>query len=610
MTQSFIDESTQGQGHQEAEQPATQSDQQVDLMTSSFMGDSIPVPDDQSYVQNGDASSFLGLSSQGQNDLLGEEVDGQTDLLGGDVGGLSGPVTPQQGGDPMTDSFIDMNTLNSNAARDPMTQSFIDESTSLDDCSTKSLVNSTPALTETDSQSAADGRSLNDFITESPGPATPASHVDPQHPLAPVAPATQQPGELISGWASHDCAGCKSPDQSHDQHTSSHDKSADQVSHDKSHDETPSSTAEQAVSAGGNEFDPLREWGEPQQLPLPPSPTPGDNANQASGDQKPAAASSKPAAEKKKTIAKANGAKASPKPKTTAAPSRIGAAKTSTPPADKKPAGTGAKRPTTAPTAKVSTGLTKKTTTESKRPSSAVDGPAKSSAAKPARPTSALTKPSTKPAASKPSAAKPSTAGAAKKPASGLAKPKTAKDEPAKPKALEKKAEAKPRATPPRSELKKPAGTKADDSKKPIAKSGLAKPKTAAAKSSQSSAGAKASPKSSAAVYVDLAYVPHHGESKFVDSEYFQLIHARYYVFSGLNPPAHAFNSLLSAKASWESDPVTIIPTYDTDILHQWLATNRDQLTKLNIDVAPAASRCFVQLAEGNSSFPAYRLEF
>lgn len=32
----------------------------------------------------------------------------------------------------------------------------------------------------------------------------------------------------------------------------------------------------------------------------------------------------------------------------------------------------------------------------------------------------------------------------------------------------------------------------------------------------------------SAAVYVDLAYVPHHGESKFVDSEYFQLIHARY----------------------------------------------------------------------------------
>ena len=54
----------------------------------------------------------------------------------------------------------------------------------------------------------------------------------------------------------------------------------------------------------------------------------------------------------------------------------------------------------------------------------------------------------------------------------------------------------------------------------------------------------------------------------------------RYYVFSGLNPPAHAFNSLLSAKATWESDPVTIIPTYDTDILHQWLATNRDELCK------------------------------
>lgn len=70
---------------------------------------------------------------------------------------------------------------------------------------------------------------------------------DPQQTLTPVAPATQQPGELISGWASHDCAGCQSHDQSHDQLTSSHDKSADQVSHDKSRDETPSSSSEQGV---------------------------------------------------------------------------------------------------------------------------------------------------------------------------------------------------------------------------------------------------------------------------------------------------------------------------------------------------------------------------
>lgn len=43
MTQSFIDESTQGQGEDESEALSTEpSNQQSDLMTSSFMGDAIP----------------------------------------------------------------------------------------------------------------------------------------------------------------------------------------------------------------------------------------------------------------------------------------------------------------------------------------------------------------------------------------------------------------------------------------------------------------------------------------------------------------------------------------------------------------------------------------
>lgn len=64
-----------------------------------------------------------------------------------------------------------------------------------------------------------------------------------------------------------------------------------------------------AGAMAGDEFDPLRYWGEPQKLPLPPSPTPGDSATDspAAGDasttQKSATAS-KPATEKKKSIAK------------------------------------------------------------------------------------------------------------------------------------------------------------------------------------------------------------------------------------------------------------------------------------------------------------------
>ena len=61
------------------------------------------------------------------------------------------------------------------------------------------------------------------------------------------------------------------------------------------------------MNAGGAEFDPLREWGEPQQLPLPPSPTPADTANQAaSGDKAAAKPAVSSAGDKKKPITKVN----------------------------------------------------------------------------------------------------------------------------------------------------------------------------------------------------------------------------------------------------------------------------------------------------------------
>merc|ERR1711892_1597968 len=70
-------------------------------------------------------------------------------------------------------------------------------------------------------------------------------------------------------------------------------------------------------------------------------------------------------------------------------------------------------------------------------------------------------------------------------------------------------------------------------------------------------------------VWMDLAYVPHHGASNYANAEFFKRVRARYYVFSGVEPSKEVFNALLEAKKTWENkeQEVTIIPTYDTDVL-------------------------------------------
>jgi hypothetical protein len=113
-------------------------------------------------------------------------------------------------------------------------------------------------------------------------------------------------------------------------------------------------------------------------------------------------------------------------------------------------------------------------------------------------------------------------------------------------------------------------------------------------------------------VWMDLAYVPHHGNSDYANAEFFKKIRARYYVFSGVEPSKDVFNALLEAKKTWENkeQEVTIIPTYDTDVLGYWVAENEELLTELKIDLAPSASRCTINLQDHETSCAAYRLEF
>ncbi|KAK3911697.1 Microtubule-associated protein futsch, partial [Frankliniella fusca] len=113
-------------------------------------------------------------------------------------------------------------------------------------------------------------------------------------------------------------------------------------------------------------------------------------------------------------------------------------------------------------------------------------------------------------------------------------------------------------------------------------------------------------------IYIDLTYVPHHGNSYYASLEFFKRVRARYYVFSGIEPSREVYNALLEAKQSWEDKDleVTIIPTYDTDTLGYWVAENEDALAKCKIDLSPSASRCTINLQDHETSCSAYRLEF
>jgi len=143
-------------------------------------------------------------------------------------------------------------------------------------------------------------------------------------------------------------------------------------------------------------------------------------------------------------------------------------------------------------------------------------------------------------------------------------------------------------------------------------KSSATTTKRTAASTRQAPAAKSAPPTPVVPFYVDLTYVPAHGDPHYVDMEFFRRVRARYYVISALNPLPSVFTALLEAKQTWDNPDleVTLIPTYDTDTLRHWMGLHRDQLAQLKIDVAPSASRCVIQLQEHETSCAAYRLEF
>nr|DBA31841.1 TPA: hypothetical protein GDO54_007612 [Pyxicephalus adspersus] len=132
------------------------------------------------------------------------------------------------------------------------------------------------------------------------------------------------------------------------------------------------------------------------------------------------------------------------------------------------------------------------------------------------------------------------------------------------------------------------------------------------------SAGTSSSTKSSSTippgppVYVDLAYIPNHCNSKNTDMEFFKRVRASYYVVSGNDaangePNRAVLDSLLEGKAQWgENLQVTLIPTHDTEVTREWYQQTHEKQQELNIMVLASSSTVVMQ----DESFPACKIEF
>lgn len=101
-----------------------------------------------------------------------------------------------------------------------------------------------------------------------------------------------------------------------------------------------------------------------------------------------------------------------------------------------------------------------------------------------------------------------------------------------------------PAPTPPDNDMKT---TPKRERKTMMSKNKMNNEKNLQKRSQSPMAGKKMSP-----IYMDLAYVPHHGNSQYSHVEFFKKIRARYYVFSGTEPSREVYNALLEAKQTWE----------------------------------------------------------
>lgn len=114
-------------------------------------------------------------------------------------------------------------------------------------------------------------------------------------------------------------------------------------------------------------------------------------------------------------------------------------------------------------------------------------------------------------------------------------------------------------------------------------------------------------------VYVEVSYIPAHGNQFYVDAEFFKKVRARHYILSTEEPNEHVLNALIEAKETWDekSLQVSLIPTYESEVMRRWFEANEETLARLKIDVMPAANYATVTMDDNpDLSCQVYKLEF
>lgn len=144
---------------------------------------------------------------------------------------------------------------------------------------------------------------------------------------------------------------------------------------------------------------------------------------------------------------------------------------------------------------------------------------------------------------------------------------------------------------------------------KPSSRTSLGGSKIGMPKSSFSaskSAGSEAS-----AVYVDLAYLPSGFAASTVNLDFFKRLRSSYYIVSGDDPVKETamrniLDALLEGKSSWPEFQVTLIPTFDSMVMHEWYQETHERQRQLSITVLGSNSTVAMQ----EETFPACKVEF
>ncbi|KAM6466848.1 microtubule-associated protein 1S isoform 1-T1 [Liasis olivaceus] len=113
-------------------------------------------------------------------------------------------------------------------------------------------------------------------------------------------------------------------------------------------------------------------------------------------------------------------------------------------------------------------------------------------------------------------------------------------------------------------------------------------------------------------VYLELAYIPGSTSAQKVDEDFFRYVRSQCYVISGEDHIKESvmrgiLDALLSGKQHWAHDTqVTLIPTFDSLVMHEWYTETLERQQELGVTVLGSNSTVAMQ----DETFPACKVEF